>query len=115
MHMKSLRSVFGGGFVFSAVALGNLVVANPVGESVVGGAAWFDRTRPCRLTINQTTCRLIINWSDFSIGRGETTSFLQPSATSIAVNRVLASKPSKIYGNLEANGIVYLINPNGIL
>lgn len=113
--MKSLRSVFGGGFVFSAVALGNLVVANPVGESVVGGAASFDRTRPGRLTINQMTDRLIINWNDFSIGRGETTSFLQPSVTSIAVNRVLAGNPSKIYGNLEANGIVYLINPNGIL
>lgn len=113
--MKSLRRVFGASFVFSVVGLGHLVIANPVGETVVGGAASFDRSRPGRLTINQATDRLIINWRDFSIGRGETTSFLQPSATSIAVNRVLAGNPSRIYGNLEANGIVYLINPNGIL
>src|SRR6185295_13429827 len=47
--------------------------------------------------------------------QGETVQFVQPSATSLAVNRVLGGDPSLIFGQLLANGRVFLLNPNGVL
>ncbi len=40
---------------------------------------------------------------------------MQPSATAIAVNRIFDTNGTQILGRLNANGQVYLINPNGIL
>ncbi len=88
---------------------------NPVGEQVVAGNATFNRALPGNLTVNQSTHRLIINWQDFSIGRGEITKFVQPSASAAVLNRVVSASPSEIYGTLQGNGNVYVINPAGIL
>jgi hypothetical protein len=33
----------------------------------------------------------------------------------VVLNRVLSADPSQIYGSLTANGIVFLINPQGVL
>jgi filamentous hemagglutinin family protein len=90
-----------------------LVHANPTGENVVAGSATFDRAGK-NLTI-RTSDRVIINWQDFSIGGGELTKFVQPSAMSAALNRVVSGNPSSILGTLQANGKIFLINPNGIL
>ena len=90
------------------------VWANPSGEAVVGGAATFQRDGN-KLTVNQATDRLAVNWQSFNIGAGETTHFNMPSSTSAALNRVIGGNPSSIYGSLSANGILYLINPSGIL
>jgi len=89
------------------------VYANPSGEQVVAGQADFERAGST-LTINQGTNKVIINWQDFSIQQGELTKFLQPSASSAALNRVVGGNLSQIYGTLQANGTVILINPNGI-
>ena len=45
----------------------------------------------------------------------EIVNFLQPSATAIAVNRIFDTNGTQILGRLNANGQVWLINPNGIL
>jgi len=90
------------------------VWANPAGEQVVGGAATFQRDGN-KLTVNQATDRLAVNWQSFNIGAGESTHFNMPSSTSAALNRVIGGNPSSIYGSLSANGILYLINPSGIL
>ncbi|MET0616591.1 MAG: YDG domain-containing protein, partial [Luteibacter sp.] len=45
----------------------------------------------------------------------ETVNFVQPGRDAIAVNRILGNKASDIYGHLNANGQVWLINPNGVL
>lgn len=89
------------------------VRANPQGEAVVGGSASFDRSGS---TLQITTSdRVIINWQSFSINPGELTQFIQPNSSSAALNRVISGDPSSILGSLQANGQVYLINPNGIL
>ncbi|HRQ87976.1 MAG TPA: filamentous hemagglutinin N-terminal domain-containing protein, partial [Bacteroidia bacterium] len=88
--------------------------ANPSGGQVVAGAATISGSGSS-LTITQGSHRAIINWQDFSIGAGQTTSFVQPSADSAALNRVLGGNPSAIHGQLNATGQVYLINPNGVL
>jgi len=89
--------------------------ANPSGEQVVGGAAGFNRPDAATLIVNQNTDRAVINWNNFSIANGELTRFVQPSSSSAVLNRVVTANPSSIYGTLQANGNVYLINPGGVL
>jgi filamentous hemagglutinin family protein len=57
----------------------------------------------------------IINWQSFSIGSGATTNFVQPSASSAVLNRVVGPNISSISGRLLSNGHVFLTNPNGVL
>jgi filamentous hemagglutinin family protein len=88
--------------------------ANPTSGQVTAGQATI-ASSGSTLTVTQSTSRAIINWQTFSIAAGETTKFLQPSATSAVLNRVISNNPSALYGTLSANGQVYLINANGIL
>jgi len=88
--------------------------ANPTGGTVTHGNATMDQNGNV-LTINQGTDRLIMGWNSFSIGAGETTRFVQPSSSSMALNRVNGGTQSLINGRLEANGGVILINPAGII
>ena len=67
------------------------------------------------MVIDQTSNKAIINWNTFSIGAGESVRFNQPSASSIALNRVLGNTRSEIFGSLTANGQIFLVNPNGVL
>ncbi len=59
------------------------------------------------MTINQNTNKMIVNWKSFSIGKGNSVNFKQPSSSSIALNRVLGSDVSVIQGALNANGKVF--------
>ena len=89
--------------------------ANPTGGTVVGGTATIS-TSGTTTTINQSSTRAIIDWNNFDIAAGETTQFIQPSTSAIALNRVVNSQQaSMINGNLTANGHVLVINPNGVL
>ena len=54
-----------------------------------------------------------MNWQSFNIAAGETTIFNQPSASSIVWNRINDTNPSQIYGSLQANGVVVLLNSSG--
>ena len=45
----------------------------------------------------------------------ELTRFVQPGANAAALNRVLGGNPSQLLGSLQANGQIFLVNPNGIL
>ncbi|MGH8710813.1 MAG: filamentous hemagglutinin N-terminal domain-containing protein, partial [Burkholderiales bacterium] len=92
---------------------GQLAYANPVGPTVVNGQATF-ATQGNLLSVTNTP-GAIINWQQFSIGSNETTRFIQQSAASAILNRVVGVDPSKILGALQSNGRVFLINPNGIL
>ncbi|MBX3166597.1 MAG: filamentous hemagglutinin N-terminal domain-containing protein [Candidatus Eremiobacteraeota bacterium] len=65
--------------------------------------------------ILQQTPQAIINWGQFNIGLGETVRFLQPGQQAAILNRVTGLDPSVIQGMLQANGRVFLLNPNGIL
>ncbi len=92
---------------FAAVA----VRANPSGGSVAQGTASFSSAGPV-LTI-QTSSQAYINWRSFNIGVGETTTFLQPSASSLVWNQINDPNPSQILGTLNANGFVVLQNQAG--
>lgn len=88
--------------------------AAPTGGVVTAGAAGITTTG-VKTTITQTTQNAAINWQSFGIAAGEAVQFAQPNSNSVALNRVLGSDPSAIFGNLSANGKVFLINPNGVL
>ncbi len=88
------------------------VQANPVGGTVTQGAASFN-TSGSQLTINQTSGRAFINWQSFNIAPVETTTFNQPSSSSVTWNYINDPNASSINGNLNANGYVILQNPNG--
>src|SRR5690349_1530404 len=67
------------------------------------------------LTINQTTNQATLNWKSFNISADGKVQFVQPGASSIALNRIYDQSPSSILGQLTANGQIYLVNPNGFL
>lgn len=67
------------------------------------------------LTVNQATNTATLNWANFNIAADGKVSFVQPSKSAVALNRIYDANPSQIFGNLSANGQVYLINANGFL
>lgn len=102
--------------VFAAVAClfsAGQARANGTDPTVVNGQASFS-TQGSTLNITNSP-GAIINWQGFSISAGETSRFIQQSASSSVLNRVLGSDPSSILGTLISNGRVFLINPSGIL
>ncbi len=67
------------------------------------------------LTINQTTDRAVLNWSSFNVSADGRVVFQQPRSSSIALNRIFQNDPSRILGSVQANGEIYLVNPNGFV
>lgn len=88
--------------------------ALPSDGQITGGTGAIAQTADT-MTIHQTSDKLSINWNSFTIGAQERLTFIQPSAQSIALNRVIGPEASKIYGTMTANGQVFLLNPNGVL
>jgi len=105
-----LAGLLAGGLAHQAHASGTL----PTGGVVSAGTGSISQSGST-MTIQQTSARMAIDWNAFSIGAGNTVNFVQPSASAVALNRVLGSDVSVIQGALRANGQVFLINPNGIL
>ena len=112
----SLRLIGARRAVFPALAaIPGLVFADlPTGGTVVGGAATIANVAANHQQITQTTDRTIINWQTFSIDGASYVHFIQPSSSSVVLNRVLGGSPSSILGSLSANGQVFLVNPNGV-
>lgn len=88
--------------------------ALPTGGQVAAGTAAISQSNSA-MTINQSTDKAILNWQSFNIGSQATVRFNQPASSSVALNRVMAGEASQIYGQLSANGQVYLVNPAGVI
>ncbi len=108
------KQVPAAGFCLLYLGCPIIVLAAPTGGVVTAGVATIGSSG-ATTTINQATNKAVINWQSFGIASGETVRFVQPSASSVALNRVVGSDASAIYGTLSANGQVFLINPNGVL
>ena len=107
----------GGGRKLAAAALTlSCVVAHaaPGGGQVVAGSGQIS-TSGNTTTITQQSQNLSLNWQSFNIAPQQTVDFVQPSATAVAVNHIFDTNGTQILGHLNANGQVYLINPNGVL
>ena len=86
----------------------------PTGGNVTSGSANINSSG-ATLNVNQSTQQATINWNTFNVGSQATVNFNQPNASSQTLNRVLDSNASQIYGHINANGQVFLVNPNGIV
>ena len=98
----------------TGLLVGGAAFANPVGPDVVHGSARLTHPGPDTLHVT-TSPDTVINWRGFSIGAGEVTRFIQPTAASAVLNRVTGADPSAILGRLLSNGRVFLVNPHGIV
>lgn len=102
-------------YFLSVVALSSYstLAANPEGMQVVHGLVNSSSSE--NLLEIHSGQKAIINWDSFSIAAGETAKFIQQDANSAVLNRVMGSNLSEIYGALESNGKIFLINPSGVL
>ena len=95
------------------ITLGDAEAA-PEGGQVTSGAGTISQAGNTT-TINQVTPNLSLSWGQFNIAPHEVVNFVQPSDSAIAVNRIFDTSATQIMGQLNANGQIYLINPNGIV
>lgn len=107
------RSLTVSAILFNAVAL---AADLPDGGSIPTGKGKGDiQYDGTTMTVNQATDNLVVNWTSFNVGAGHTVNFVQPSAQAAVLNRVLGADVSVIQGSINANGRVFLVNPNGVL
>jgi len=97
-----------------ALAAPSVAATLPTGGNVIAGQGSIQQNGGA-MTIRQGSDKLVIDWGSFSIGQGNSVRFVQPGAASAALNRVLGPDVSVIQGALQANGRVFLVNPNGVL
>ncbi|CAN5872197.1 hypothetical protein BH11PSE12_BH11PSE12_20290 [soil metagenome] len=111
-----LASVLAGTIVTagSALAAGLPAGALPGGAMVTAGQAKIAQSGSA-MTVTQTSAKTAIEWTNFSIGKDATVNFVQPNASAVALNRVKGNEGSLIEGALNANGQVFVLNPNGVL
>jgi large exoprotein involved in heme utilization and adhesion len=79
-------------FAFSIMCIfaisNSSVLANPTGAQIDAGNVTVTTPAPNVVQIDQSSDKAIINWQSFNIGAQEKTQFIQPSASSIALNRI---------------------------
>ncbi|MDE2239287.1 MAG: filamentous hemagglutinin N-terminal domain-containing protein, partial [Rhodospirillales bacterium] len=86
----------------------------PQGGAVVGGSASIAQT-PGNTVITQSSSRAAINWQSYNVGSNAHVTYVQPSSSAIALNRVVTPSPSVIAGHISANGQLVLINQSGVV
>jgi filamentous hemagglutinin family protein len=111
------------------VRAGQLLVSARAINDPTGVATWEGAGLPTQtavdgravVSIDQTQQRALLSWNSFNIGANTTLQFNQREngvarPDWVAVNRVTnAVAPSRILGNLRADGTVVVLNQNGIL
>ena len=94
---------------------GATALAGPEGGQIVAGQGEISLPSTTSTQITQASDRIAIDWQTFNVATNESVTFEQPTADSIALNRILDQNPSQILGAINANGQVFLLNPNGML
>ncbi|WP_366653627.1 filamentous hemagglutinin N-terminal domain-containing protein [Fodinicurvata sp. EGI_FJ10296] len=120
------RTALSGGYVPGLLAAVGLISASsgagaispetlPNLDQIVGGDVNIS-VNGQTMTIQQALSRGVIDWREFSIGGDASVIFDQLAGNdSITVNRVTGDDVSSILGDLQANGNVWLMNPNGVM
>ena len=117
ISFSSCRRASVGMSILLLVLAGNAlrVHANPIPVGIPGDPrhGHHQRLGFSQVTINQTSANAFINWTVSTSPPGETTTFNQPSSSSVTWNQINDPNASSINGNINANGYVVLQNPNG--
>ncbi|MGA1693076.1 MAG: filamentous hemagglutinin N-terminal domain-containing protein, partial [Burkholderiaceae bacterium] len=88
--------------------------ALPTGGQVVSGVGRISQNGAA-MVIEQQSQKMITNWQQFNVGKDASVTFQQPNSAAVSLNRVRSMDPSQIHGRIQANGKVFLINPNGVV
>ena len=94
---------------------GGQLHGNPEGFQLVAGDAKPPVMDAPGSLVIKSGKNSVINWSSFSIDKKEKFRFEQANSKSSVLNRVTGKSQSSIYGQLESNGKIYLVNPHGVL
>src|SRR6187431_1554800 len=89
----SRRKLYAAMLVASQWMAAGQLWASPEGGEVVGGEGVITQTGVDTM-IHQATERMAIDWRSFDVGAKERVEFIQPSSSSIALNRVLSNRGS---------------------
>lgn len=101
--------------VLLSMALGGTAVqAMPSGADIRSGQGSISQDGK-NMTVQQNSQRMAIDWTKFDIAKDETVRYAQPDRNAISLNRVTGGQQSVIAGNLNANGNIVLVNPNGVV
>ncbi len=112
-HKRPLRKVLAFIILTSPLLLIPETNAAPQGGNITAGSGNISQTG-LDTTITQNTQNLAIDWNSFNVRTNEHVQFVQPSSKSIALNRIMDHNGSRIHGQIDANGHVILMNPNGV-
>src|SRR5215475_2541418 len=85
------------------------------GAKIVAGSGTITQVGPKTIKITQKSGKIIIEWDNFDIAKGEKVVFDQPNALAAALNRILSGGKTTILGSLTANGQIIITNPQGIV
>lgn len=94
--------------------LPTIVIAGPDLGVIRAGSARIDHADQSTL-VTQNSSRAVIDWNGFDLNSNEEIRFAQPDSNSAVLNRVTGVGPSQIDGRINANGEVFLLNPNGVI
>ena len=100
--------------LMSTITVISVCFANPVLDRITNGVVVVNQT-PNNTQVIQSSQQAILEWQSFNIASGQTTQFVQPNVNAVALNRISPLQgASQIFGTLNANGIVILVNGAGI-
>ncbi len=116
----SARAAAGDGGIPDGLAAGGLRVLTGANAKWIGAAAPVQSGNT--VTISQSAQQALLHWETFNVGKNTTVNFDQKAGGAdsgkwIAFNKVFdpSGKPSRILGQIKADGQVYIINQNGII
>src|ERR1700733_12298293 len=97
-HASMIRAL-----IAATLSLGaaNARAGGPAGGQVTAGSGSIAQAGPLA-PITQQSPKLSLSWTSFNIAPQDTVNFVQPSASAIAVNRILDTNGTQILGHLNA-------------
>ncbi len=109
------RAVVIAGVLIAALIIAAASHAGPTGGQVVAGSGTIQRPDVNTTLVRQQSPSLAVDWTGFDVAGHELVQFQQPSSSSAVLNRVFNQLPSQIHGSIVANGLVLIMNPNGVV
>lgn len=105
--VKPLAAVLLAIFTCNAHALptGAQIAAGQVGIAAAGK----------QMTLDQASKAAIVNWQSFNVARDEALRIRQGGADAAMLARVVGNAGSEIFGRIQADGRLYLINQRGVI
>jgi len=89
-------------------------LALPHGGIVSKGSATLGYSTG-KLTIAQSTSSATFNWGSYNVKAGQSVVYSVPGSKAVSMNYIGGTTPSSIDGKVVSNGILYFMNPNGLI